>query len=61
MKNPPNIIDKIGGLKSSMFQKDFLLLWEKSNDELKLILKLAGLVRLMRDRNISPKVFDSDL
>ena len=56
MKDLQNIIDKIGSFESSLFQKDFLLTWEKSNDELKLILELAGLVKMMRDKNISPKV-----
>ena len=56
-----NIINKIGSLKSSLFQKDFLLTWEKTNDELSTILELAGLVKLMREKNISPKVFDSGL
>jgi len=56
-----NIIDKIKGLKSSLYQKDFLLTWEKTNDELELILELANLLKLTREQNISPKVFDSGL
>jgi len=56
-----NIIDKIKGLEASLYQKDFLLTWEKTNDELELILELANLLKLTREQNISPKVFDSGL
>ncbi|MBN1339623.1 MAG: knotted carbamoyltransferase YgeW [Bacteroidales bacterium] len=44
-----------------LFGKDFLLTWEKSNDELILILELAELLKKMRERNISPRCFDSGL
>jgi knotted carbamoyltransferase YgeW len=60
-KEIDNTIKKIKSLKSSLFQKDFLLTWEKTNDELNVILELAGLMKMMRDKNISPRVFDSGL
>jgi len=60
-----NIKDKINELKKlnaeNLFNKDFLLTWEKSSDELKQILLIAETLKDMRDNNISPKVFDSGL
>jgi len=61
MKEINKIVNRIGSLESSLFQKDFLLTWEKTNDELKVILELASLVKIMREKNISPRVFDSGL
>ena len=54
-------INKIEKVKNSLFQKDFLLTWEKSDTELKLILDLAILLKQSREQNISLKVFDSGL
>jgi knotted carbamoyltransferase YgeW len=61
MKDINSVIDRIKTLKSSLYQKDFLLTWEKTNDELGLILELASAIKLLREQNISPKVFDSGL
>lgn len=47
--------------KNSLYQKDFLLSWEKSDEELKRILELAILLKKLRGLDISPKVFDSGL
>ncbi|MGE5354688.1 MAG: knotted carbamoyltransferase YgeW [Deltaproteobacteria bacterium] len=54
-------INEIGKLQSNLFGKDFLLTWEKSEDELKMILEVATLLKDFRGQNISPKVFDSGL
>ncbi|MCK5840363.1 MAG: knotted carbamoyltransferase YgeW [Bacteroidales bacterium] len=54
-------IEKLAKLKSNLHKKDFLLTWEKSDDDLKAILEIADLLKQMRDENISPKVFDSGL
>lgn len=54
-------IETLTKIKNSLFQKDFFLTWEKSDDELKLVLDLALLLKQMREQNISPKVFDSGL
>jgi knotted carbamoyltransferase YgeW len=59
--NIQEIIKRIGGLKSTLFGKDFLLTWEKSEDDLKMILDVAQVLKQMRDDNISPKLFDSGL
>ena len=62
MKNIKNLINKISDLKAkNLYDKDFLLTWEKSEDDLKQILLIAETLKEMRDNNISPKVFDSGL
>jgi len=47
--------------QSDLFGKDFLLTWEKSKTDLKRIVLIAEILRSMREKNISPKVFDSGL
>lgn len=54
-------IEKLGQLKADLFQKDFLLTWEKSDTDLKAILEVAAILKEMRDKNISPRVFDTGL
>lgn len=59
-----NIRDSIEGLekfKSNLFRKDFLLTWEKSDKDLRMIMGVATILRQMRAQNISPRVFDSGL
>jgi len=55
------IIKQINSLQTGLFGKDFLLTWEKSEDDLKMILDVAQALKQMRDENISPKLFDSGL
>jgi len=54
-------IEALKELKNDLFGKDFLLTWEKSDDDLKTILTVAQILKEMRERNISPKVFKSGL
>ncbi|MCD4832486.1 MAG: knotted carbamoyltransferase YgeW [Bacteroidales bacterium] len=54
-------IEKLGQLKTDLYKKDFLLTWEKSQEDLKGILEVAEILKEMRDNNISPRVFDSGL
>ena len=54
-------IEELKGLKSELNGKDFLLTWEKSDDDLKAILQVASILKAMRQQNISPRVFDSGL
>ncbi len=54
-------IEKLKQLKSELFGKDFLLTWEKSEEDLKYILEVAGILKEMRDNNISPRAFDTGL
>ncbi len=54
-------INKLGQLKTDLYKKDFLLTWAKSKEDLKGILKVAEILKEIRDNNISPRVFDSGL
>ena len=45
----------------NLYQDDFFHTWDKSQDELKAIWKLADILRAMREENISPKIFDSGI
>ena len=54
-------IEKLKKLNTDLFSKDFLLTWQKTDDELKQILYVAELAKHMRDNNISLKCFDSGL
>lgn len=57
-----SLIKKIEGLKTSdMFMNDFLLTWEKSDDEIAATFAVADALRDLRERNISSKIFDSGL
>lgn len=56
-----NLIQKISARNNGLYQKDFLLTWEKSMEELHQILDVAEALKYFRDNNISPKVFDSGL
>jgi len=44
-----------------LFQKDFFLTWDKSDDELKAIFTVADALRELRENNKSAKIFDSGL
>jgi knotted carbamoyltransferase YgeW len=59
--NIEKIAETLSKIENTLHGKDFLLTWEKSDDELQLILTLAQLMKEMRDRNISLKAFDSGL
>ena len=56
-----SLLKEIKGYKSKMHGKDFLLTWEKSLDEIKQILAIADLLKLMREKNISARCFDSGI
>ncbi len=59
------INEMIGHLRSlkceDMYKSDFLLTWEKTDDELAAVFTVAEVLRAMREQNISPRVFDSGL
>ena len=61
MKSINQLITEIGALKSNLHNKDFLLTWEQSTDELKQVLKVADALKSMRGENIATKVFSSGL
>ncbi len=54
-------INQLSQIKAELFQKDFLLTWEKSDEDLKSILEVADILKDMRQQNISPRVFDTGL
>ena len=54
-------IEALSRFKTDLYKKDFLLTWEKTEDELKAVLDVAQILKDMRSENISPKVFDSGL
>jgi knotted carbamoyltransferase YgeW len=46
---------------SGMYLDDFLLTWDRSDDEIAAVFKTAEILRQMRKSGISPRVFDSGL
>lgn len=62
MKTLQDYIDKLNALNfKEMYNGDFFLTWEKSDDELEAVFTLADALRFMRENNISTKVFESGL
>ncbi|MGD2096051.1 MAG: knotted carbamoyltransferase YgeW [Desulfobacterales bacterium] len=45
----------------SMYLDDFLLTWEKSDEEVAATFLVAGILRALREQNISSRIFDSGL
>ena len=45
----------------NMYLDDFLLTWDRSDDEIAAVFKTAEILRHMRKKNISARVFDSGL
>ena len=62
MKTLQDYIDKLNKLNfKEMYENDFFLTWEKSDDELEAVWTVADALRFMRENNISTKVFESGL
>ncbi len=62
MSEIKNMIAELKKLDNKkMYNDDFLLTWEKTDDELQTIYKIADILRKMREDNISTKIFDSGL
>ena len=62
MKTLNAYIEKLNKLNfKEMYNNDFLLTWEKSEDELEAVFTMADALRFMRENNISTKVFESGL
>lgn len=56
------LLDELSCLNyKNMYGKDFLLTWEKSDDELSAVFAVADILRGMRELNISSKFFESGL
>jgi len=62
MKTLNDYIEELNNLNfKEMYNNDFLLTWEKSEDELAAVFTMADALRFMRENNISTKVFESGL
>jgi len=61
-KTLQSYIDKLNKLNfKEMYENDFFLTWEKTDDELEAVWTVADALRYMREHNISTKVFESGL
>ncbi|MDF2948984.1 MAG: Aspartate/ornithine carbamoyltransferase family protein [Sedimentibacter sp.] len=61
-KNFNELMEKLKKLDyKNLYQNDFLLTWDKTQEELEAIFTVAETLRYLRENNISPKVFDSGL
>ncbi len=62
MNDMNKMIEELKALKlKDMYENDFFLTWEKSDDEIQGVFQVAELLRKMRENNISSKIFDSGL
>lgn len=61
MKNVNELLKDIARLKSNLHQKDFLLTWEQSQDELTMVLDIAAALKGLRADNIATNVFTNGL
>ena len=53
---------KLRGLHiENMYENDFFLTWDKTDDEIAAVFAVADALRDLRERNISTKIFDSGL
>jgi knotted carbamoyltransferase YgeW len=63
--DPKSLEAAIGSLESpdirGLYQDDFLLTWDKSEAELRAVMTVAEILRALRDRSVSPRIFDSGL
>ncbi|WEM41289.1 knotted carbamoyltransferase YgeW [Photobacterium sp. DA100] len=61
MKSINELIKEINELKSELHDKDFLLTWEQTPEELERVLKTAQALKSMRQENIATNVFNNGL
>ncbi len=60
--NVKQFADKLEKLNySDMYEGDFFLTWEKSQDEIEAVFTVADALRHLRENNVSTKIFDSGL
>ena len=59
--NENQILKEIKKLNADLYHKDFFLTWDKTVDELKLILKTAQILKSLHARKVSCKVFETGL
>lgn len=57
-----SLVKQLEGLDTSkMYMDDFLLTWEKTDAEIAATFAVADSLRILRERNISSRIFDSGL
>ena len=62
MSKTTDLAAKLRGLNiQDMYENDFFLTWDKTDDEIAAVFAVADALRDLRERNISCKVFDSGL
>lgn len=61
MKSFQQLTIELNSLKTGLFGRDFLLTWDKTEDDLRQTLLVADELKYLRDRNISTRCFDSGL
>ena len=62
MSNVKQFTDKLEKLNyENMYNGDFFLTWEKTDDEIQAVYEVADALRHLRENNISTKIFDSGL
>ena len=62
MSNVKKYTDKLNQLNfENMYNGDFFLTWEKTDDEIAAVFTVADALRHLRENNISTKIFDSGL
>ncbi len=60
-KSYPSLLKELDSLSGDLYQKDFLLTWEKSVDELRKIVAVAEALRWLRRESFSTRCFASGL
>ena len=61
-KNLQDYISKLDQLQfQNMYEGDFFLTWEKTDDEIAAVFTVADALRHLRENNISTRIFDSGL
>ena len=61
MENFQKIIDSLSGLRANMTNRDFLLTWEKTDDEIALTIEIAQLLKHLYENNVATRLFQSGL
>ena len=59
VKQVTDVLEKLDF--SKMYEGDFFLTWEKSQDEIEAVFTVADALRHLRENNVSTKIFDSGL
>ena len=55
-------VEKLKNLNTDgMYQNDFLLTWDRTDDEIEAVFTIADALRHLREQNVSTRIFDSGL